>query len=99
LEAGLYPAQVLFQRAELLSKAGDGFHDTVKGPPRKALWAELFRCFLAADPCPGQLCDEAQDSCLGTVPLQPKSGEPLLGLTASQLSRFASGFLIWTWSR
>jgi CxxC motif-containing protein (DUF1111 family) len=48
-------------------------------------------CVSPAEACPGQLCDEINDHCIGTVQLQPRMGQPLLGLTGSQRARFEAG--------
>ncbi len=50
-----------------------------------------FLEFCIGNPCPGQTCDEVNDQCVGNVTLQPAAGEPLVGLTASQLDRFEKG--------
>jgi mono/diheme cytochrome c family protein len=50
-----------------------------------------FQNFCVNDPCPGQTCDEVNDTCVGNVTLQPKMGAPLVGLSASQLDRFEQG--------
>jgi hypothetical protein len=48
-------------------------------------------CRSPAEACPGQLCDEDNDLCIGTTVLQPRMGDPLLGLTGEQAARFAAG--------
>ncbi len=48
-------------------------------------------CFSPAEACPGQLCDEDNNLCIGTVQLQPRMGQPLLGLTGPQRTRFEAG--------
>ena len=48
-------------------------------------------CVSVPESCPGQLCDEQTDTCIGSVSLQPRMGQPLLGLTAEELDRFLAG--------
>jgi hypothetical protein len=48
-------------------------------------------CSAGAEACPGQVCDEDEDECQGEIQLQPKMGQPLLGLTAAELDRFLLG--------
>jgi hypothetical protein len=50
-----------------------------------------FLEFCLGNPCPRRTCDEVNDRCVGHVTLQPAAGEPLVGLTASQLDRFEKG--------
>jgi CxxC motif-containing protein (DUF1111 family) len=48
-------------------------------------------CAGSAEACPGRICDEVGDACIGTVALQPRMGEPVLGLTAAENDRFLLG--------
>jgi hypothetical protein len=48
-------------------------------------------CTSSGEACPGQFCDEDNDECLGAIQLQPKMGQPLLGLSGPELDRFLSG--------
>jgi CxxC motif-containing protein (DUF1111 family) len=48
-------------------------------------------CSSSGEACPGLFCDEETDTCLGNVTLQPRMGEPLLGLTGLEQDRFAAG--------
>ncbi len=48
-------------------------------------------CRPGGEACPGRSCDEEVDACLGTVALQPRMGQPLLGLTPDELDRFERG--------
>jgi CxxC motif-containing protein (DUF1111 family) len=50
-----------------------------------------FQDFCVGNACPGQTCDEVNDQCVGTVTLQPAAGQPLVGLTATELMRFNLG--------
>ncbi len=51
------------------------------------------RCLEGPVACPGRGCDETTDTCLGTVALQPRMGQPLLGLTGDGRDRFRLGRL------
>ncbi|MCP3980253.1 MAG: hypothetical protein GY716_13190 [bacterium] len=48
-------------------------------------------CQPAVEACPGKLCNEGTDECLGEVELQPRMGQPLSRLTVSELERFELG--------
>ncbi len=48
-------------------------------------------CEGGAPACPGRLCDEVGDVCLGNTPLQPPMGAPLSALTQPQMTRFNLG--------
>jgi CxxC motif-containing protein (DUF1111 family) len=54
-----------------------------------------FLNFCAGDPCPGQTCDALNNKCVGNVTLQPKVGEPLVGLSAAELARFEEGKVLY----
>ncbi len=66
--------------------------DLSQAPPDSAIITlPGFLDFCIGNRCPGQTCDEVNDVCVGSVTLQPAPGEPLVGLTASELDRFGKG--------
>ena len=48
-------------------------------------------CSGPVDACPGQTCDESGDVCVGSIALQPRMGDPIDGLSPTELDRFLAG--------